>query len=283
MANTAISACTASMPTRRSRICRPRRRSMPNGRSSNICATSAAPRPATGWRRITTRSASEPTLDLSDDAGDRHRPKRPQGARQRGSANSCRPDEAGGGAEAVTRVEDRSGPERCSSTDPDQPRARRRAARRDRRSRIFMPSSPSSSRSASSVGRQAARAEIDPVARRLARRSPPPAGRPSALRQRRGEIAGEAVLHVEDFGAMRRIAAIVCIMRDQRVVDRRHHALGERPVARRARRARCSTELSQQHRADGAVDLRLVLEQQIERRPRHLGGARDVVHRGARE
>ena len=30
--------------------------------------------------------------------------------------------------------------------------------------------------------------------------------------------------------------------------------------------------------ADGAIDIRLVPEQQIKRRPRHVGGARDVVH-----
>ena len=76
--------------------------------------------------------------------------------------------------------------------------------------------------------------------------------------------------------------SMICLHHgDQRALDRRHHALGERAVAGK-RQPRLLGRILQQHGADGAIDVRLVLEQQIERRPRHLGGAGDVVHRDAR-
>ena len=130
------------------------------------------------------------------------------------------------------------------------------------------------------AGGEAARGEVDLVARRLggdrraeglaaARRARPRRDRRpgcSSCRGSRRHAANSVIVFIMAISEH----SIAAIMRS---ANGPSAASAARPASRRC---------VEQHRADGAIDLRLVLEQQVERRPRHLGGARDVVHRHAR-
>src|SRR5262249_48464577 len=95
------------------------------------------------------------------------------------------------------------------------------------------------------------------------------------------ELAAQAAVLVEQLAAVRRA---VCDLDEAQALGfgGRLKAARER-LARRQRRPRAGQRLGVKLAREAAEDLFLVLELQVERRARHAGLGRDVLHRGAAE
>ncbi len=95
------------------------------------------------------------------------------------------------------------------------------------------------------------------------------------------DVAGQAGAHVEDLRAVRGLLDVLH-QAVERIGDEAVEPFGERAGSGKLM-ARHLQRTVEHALRDGAVDVGLVAEDEVERGARELGGARDVVHRRARE